>query len=105
MSTTISPPEKRPGDEGEKNGGDAEDNLMVGEEKPERGPHGDEPQPRGVRDVAHDGDEEDQRADDGKDVVADVAALVEKRRRDQKEGLGGERAPATEMAVAAQQNR
>ena len=98
-------PEERSGDDGEENGGDAEDDLVVGEQKAERRADGDQPAARWALDVAHDGDEEEERADHGEDVMADVATLVEERRRDEEEGGCCQRAPAPQMSLAAQEDR
>src|SRR5215208_3866056 len=78
---------------------------MVGEQKAERRADGDQPAARRARDVAHDGDAEDERADYGEDVMADVATLIEQRRRDEEEGGCCQSAPAPQVSLAAQEDR
>ena len=78
---------------------------MVGEQKAEGRADGDQPAARRPLDVAHDGDEEDERADHGEDVVADVAALVEERGRDEEEGRCCQRAPAPQVSLTAEEDR
>src|SRR5262249_4344958 len=62
-----------------------------------------QPAPLRFLQIANDAAEEEERAENGEDVVTDVPALIQDRRRDQDEKRGGERAPPSEGAGSAEE--